>query len=173
MHGDFVEHIRKCKVCQKRRIPNNPAIPELRPLRVSHLFQIVSVDHVGRLTQQGVKSSHPYNYICVFVEYLTRFVIAVPTKNCGAEETAKVFLREVIFRYGSCDTILSDRHKSFRSQTYTKLMKALGIKTKFITSYHAQSNGLVERNNQKSKRSSQQLWRSMLIGPDTWPLPSS
>jgi hypothetical protein len=81
-------------VCQKRRIPVHPAIPELRPLRVNHLFQIVSVDHCGPLSQQGTKSSHPYNYICVFVEYLTRFVIAVPTKTCGAEETAEVFLRK-------------------------------------------------------------------------------
>ena len=150
-HGDMEKRIIQCKVCQKRRVPNHPAIPELRPLRVNHLFQIVSVDHVGPLTQQGTKQDHPYHYICVFVEYLTRFVIAVPTKTCCAGETAEVFLREIIFRYGPCDTILSDRHKTFRSTTCKDLMNALGITTKFTTSYHAQTNGLVERNNQQIK----------------------
>ena len=87
----------------------------------------------------------------MFFEYLTRYVIAAPTKSCGAEETADVFLREVVFKYGSCDAILSDRHRTFRSKTYSELLRKLGIETKFTSTYHAQCNGLVERNNQKIK----------------------
>ena len=99
------------------------------------------------------------------MEYLTRFCIAVPTKTCGDEETADVFLREVVFRYGSCDAILSDRHKTFRSRTYSELMKKLGIETKFTSSYHAQCNGLVERNNQKIKA----IMSAVMSDHDDWP----
>ena len=45
VHSDLVEHIKKCVVCQKRRIPNHPTIPELRPIRVQRVFQVIGVDH--------------------------------------------------------------------------------------------------------------------------------
>jgi putative transposase len=151
-HDELEVHIKKCTICQKRRIPNHAVLPALRPFRVNHRFEIVSVDHIGPLSSTGSKPNHKYNYIIVFVEYLTRYVIAIPTVSCGAEETAEVFLREVVFKYGSCDTIISDRHRTFRSTTYQELLCVLGIKTNFTSSYHAQSNGLTERNNQKIKK---------------------
>ena len=51
VHAALVEHIRKCVVCQKRKIPNHPTIPELRPMRVQRVFQVIGVDHVGPLSQ--------------------------------------------------------------------------------------------------------------------------
>jgi transposase InsO family protein len=67
---------------------------------------------------------------------------------------------------------VSDRHSTFRSTTYKELMKVLGITTNFTTSYHAQSNGLVERNNRKIK-AIMSATMDNLIGPNTSQSPSS
>jgi hypothetical protein len=113
-HDDLEKYIRRCEVCQKRRVPNHPVLPPLRLFRVSHLFQRVGVDHMWPLSCISSKPDHNYSYILVFTEYLTRFVIAVPAISCRAKETAELLLREVIFRYRSCDTIISDRHRTFK-----------------------------------------------------------
>ena len=44
VHADLVQHIKKCDVCQKRPIPNHLTIPELRPIRVQRVFQVIGVD---------------------------------------------------------------------------------------------------------------------------------
>jgi putative transposase len=164
-HDDLEGHIKKCEICQRRRVPAHAALPPLRPFRVSNLFEMVSVDHIGPLSTTKSKPSHNFNYIIVFVEYLTRYVVAIPAASCGAEETAEIFLREIVFKFGSCDTIISDRHRTFRSTTYQELLDVLGVKTKFTSSYHDQCNGLTERNNQKIKK----IMSAIMEEHSNWP----
>jgi hypothetical protein len=95
-HDDLEGHIRKCVICQKRRVPAHAALPPLRPFRVSNLFEMVSVDHIGPLSTIKSKPNHNFNYIIVFVEYLTRYVVAVPAVSCGAEETADLPARNCL-----------------------------------------------------------------------------
>jgi len=83
----------------------------------------------------------------VFTEYLTKWpeIFAVPTID--AETIAKLLVNEIIPRHGAPRTLLSDRGKNFLSLLVAEVCKLYSIKKVNTTSYHPQTDGLVERMN--------------------------
>lgn len=72
---------------------------------------------------------------------------AEATRSTTAEETAKFLINRVICTFGCPKEILSDRGTNFKSTLVTELLKGLGVRTSFTTTYHPMCNGLVEHFN--------------------------
>jgi hypothetical protein len=69
-----------------------------------------------------------------------------PLKNESAEEIAKVLLR--IFSFlGPCKILQSDHGPSFVSEVMKAFCNILRVHQRFITEYHPEANGIVERPN--------------------------
>ena len=72
-------------------------------------------------------------------------------KEITAEATAEAYLQGWVQYYGVPETITTDKGTQFTSQTWNNLLCFLGTKHITTTSYHPQSNGLVENVHRRLK----------------------
>jgi hypothetical protein len=73
--------------------------------------------------------------------------VAVAVPDCSAQTTAEALFNEYICKYGVPTVILSDQGTHFHNQLMQAMAKLLGYNHKYSTTYHPQSNGMVERFN--------------------------
>ena len=89
-----------------------------------------------------------YNAICVFVCHLSKMARLLPCDtSLDAPGFAKLFFTSVFPHYGMPAKIVSDRGVQWNSEFWKSLCEAVGITMAMSTSYHPQTNGLVERTN--------------------------
>ena len=139
-----VQHwCRTCVHCaMKKRLRAINKAP-LLPIPVENAFECVGVDCVGPFPV----SESGNQYIVVFSAYLTNWpeVFAVPTID--AYVIAKLFVHEIIGRRGAPQTLLSERGQNFLSNFLKEICRLVNTEKVFMTSYHPQTDGLVERLN--------------------------
>ena len=89
-------------------------------------------------------------YILAVICNLTRWCVlrAIPSKHA---ESVAVGLRSVFCEYGPCTSLLSDNGKEFANRDLRTLLNSMGVNLQHSTPYRPQSNGIVERLNQKIK----------------------
>ncbi|NWR81922.1 TF28 protein, partial [Centropus unirufus] len=93
-----------------------------------------------------------YQYLLVLVDHLTYFVEAFPTVRANAKTVVKIFLEEIIPRYGMMAVVDSDRGPHFTSKIIKETTELLGTKWEYHTPWHPQSSGKVERMNGEIKK---------------------
>ncbi|GJZ82523.1 putative reverse transcriptase domain-containing protein [Tanacetum coccineum] len=92
------------------------------------------------------KSSQGYDTIWVIVDRLTKSAIFVPMRETDPiEKLARMYLKEVVTRYGIPVSIIYDRDPRFASNFWRSLQKALGTNLDMSTAYHPQTDGQSER----------------------------
>ena len=142
MYATCHRFVQGCPTCQEKdRGPKRQAplgdMPE--PLGAWHT---VAVDVLGPLPQTRTGKK----YIVVMTDYLTKYVLAVATRDQTAETTAAV-LMEKFLEYGLPEKLITDNGSNFRSRLVNELCRLLKISRLFTTPYHPQFNGLCERQN--------------------------
>ena len=85
-----------------------------------------------------------YRYILTAIDRFTRWFNAAPMKEVSAEVTAEALLHGWIQFYGVPKTITLERGFQFTGHVWKDVMNILGIKHVTTTSYHPQSNSIVE-----------------------------
>ena len=116
------------------------------PILVVDLFDVWGIDFMGPFS-----SSFGYIYILVGVDYVLKWVEAVPCRIADHRVVLK-FLKENIFsRFGVPKTIISDRGSYFCNKPFESLLAKYGVKHKVSTPYHPQTSGQVELANRKIK----------------------
>ena len=88
-----------------------------------------------------------YNQILVIIDHFTNLAEAVPCQTASAEETCDHLITHWISRYGCPMTFQSDNVKAFVGDLTKELMKRSHTAQAHSTTYHPQTNGLVERQN--------------------------
>lgn len=141
MLKDIERYVKSCERCQRRNKPQGKN--ELNPIKVKRPFYQIGIDFVGPLTTTKRKNQ----YILVAMDYFTKWPEARATKRDTAEEVVKFLYEDIICRHGCPQNIISDRGKHFDNKVIQLLTQKLNIKHKLSTSYHPQTNGLVERFN--------------------------
>src|SRR5438034_2526405 len=141
MYKDIEDYIKRCDSCQSRG--NKGGSGYLNPIKVGEPFERIGIDFVGPLerTKKGNK------YILVITDYLTKWPEAKAMKEATAKNVIEFIYQEVICRHGCPRVILSDRGTHFRNELVDGLCEKFEIKHKLSSSYHPQTNGLVERFN--------------------------
>lgn len=84
-------------------------------------------------------------FIVVFSDYLTRYPEAFAVADTKATTIAKLFVEEIVSRHGVPVKLLSDRGKNFLSSLVIEICVILGCHKVNTSSYHPQTDGLVER----------------------------
>lgn len=139
MNKDVSLWAKTCLSCQKSKInKHNSAIIGSFPnaSRLEH----VHMDIVGPLTISGNN-----RYILTMIDRATRWPEAVPVPEITADVVARAFVDNWVARYGCPAVITTDRGPQFESNLFIAIAKILGIHKIRTTSYHPQSNGLIER----------------------------
>jgi hypothetical protein len=103
-------------------------------------FDHVHMDLVGPLPPSKGKC-----YIFTCIDRFTRWPEAIPIADASAETVARTFVEHWIARFGCPSTITTDQGAQFESSLFRELTNLLGSHRIRTTSYHPQSNGLIER----------------------------
>lgn len=141
MFNDVRHYVRTCDECQRRG--KNRRNEPLHPIKVGQPFDRLGMDIVGPLP----KTKNGNMYIIVATEYLTKWPEARAIPNAKASSVVTFFYEDIICRHGCPKEILTDRGTHFVNEMLNSLCENLGTKHRLSTSYHPQTNGLVERFN--------------------------
>ena len=80
-------------------------------------------------------------YLLVGIDYLTKWVEAVPLANIRDMDTKKFVLKNIITWFGIPHTLISDNGLQFDSKAFQRYCCDLGIKNKYSTLVYPQGNG--------------------------------
>lgn len=148
MNKDLNLWTKSCIPCQKSKIHRHIKSPHGAFEIPSGRFDHVHIDLVGPLPQ-----SNGCTYILTIVDRFTRWPEAYPLRDISASSVAKTFVKNFVSRFGCPNIITSDRGGQFESNVFTEMAKWLGTSHIRTTSYHPQSNGMVERFHRHLKQS--------------------
>ena len=96
--------------------------------------------------------SQDCEYILVAVEYVSKWVEALPCRAADAKHARKM-LHEIIFpRFGTPRMVISDGGSHFIDKTLRNYLRELGTKHNIATPYHPQTNGQAETSNKQIKK---------------------
>ena len=141
MGNDIKNYIQSCDTCQRRQRPLKTE--PLHPIKVGRPFDRIGMDIVGPLllTKKGNQ------YIVVATEYLTKWPEARALPDAKAASVASFFYEDIICRHGCPAELLTDQGTHFINELLNAMCDQLGVKHRLSTTYHPQTNGLVERFN--------------------------
>ena len=106
------------------------------------LFDVWGIDFMGPFV-----NSHGFEHILVMVDYVSKWVEAMPCRKASTEESIHM-IKSVIFpRYGVPRILISDGGTHFTGKDFVKCLKKLGIEHRVSTAYHPQTNGQAETSN--------------------------
>ena len=145
MKKEVEEFCAACQVCGRSKSSRHRPYGPLMPLAIAERpWSSVTMDFITDLPLSN-------GMTCVFtiVDRMSKMAHFIPIpKIPDAEETASLFLREVVRLHGLPNEVISDRGSQFVSNFWKRLLELLDIKQCLSSAYHPQSDGQSERANQ-------------------------
>jgi len=136
---DYIKH---CDICQKNKISKKK---NKLPLQISDKPEVVwqncSMDIVGPLTQ----TNEGYKYLLTFRDELSKYTMPVPIQQQDAMTVVRVFVEQIILKFGIPQILLTDQVSNFLSDLFANVCKFLRIKKIKTIPYHPQTNEALER----------------------------
>ena len=110
-------------------------------------FQVELFDVWGIEFMEPFPKSKDCEYILVAVDYVSKWVEALPCRAADAKHARNMF-HEIIFpHFGTPRMVISDGGSHFINQTFRNFLKELGVKHNIATPYHPQTRGQAETSN--------------------------
>lgn len=139
MKNEIAMFVRSCLHCQSTKISRH----ERHPIRyfppTNDRFAHVHADIVGPLP-----ICRGYRYLLTMIDRRTRWFEAIPLSDITTNSCVEAIL-SWISRFGVPRSLTTDRGRQFTSVLWSNIAKLVGFKANNTTSYHPQSNGMVER----------------------------
>ena len=132
-----------CGTCAQRKTPTTKPRAPLKPITTSYPLQIVATDIVGPFPESPAGNL----YILVLADYFTRYTEAYPIPNQEETTVATKLVDEFFLRFSPPEQLHSDQGHNVESAVISEVCKLLGVCKSRTTTYHPQSDGLVERLN--------------------------
>ena len=130
-----------CLSCQQVKDPRKLRFP-LQSIESSEFNEVVQIDH-----QKICMTDNGYNQVLVMIDHFTKYAEAVPCITASAEETCDHLINTWIARHGCPMTFQSDNGTAFVGELTKEQMRRSQVAQAHSTTYHPQTNGLVERQN--------------------------
>ena len=144
---DCAEWVKICDRCQKiGNISSRNEMP-LRGIMVVKIFDVWGIDFMGPFPP-----SFGNLYILLAVDYVSKWVEALACSRNDANTVVTFLQRNILSRFGTPRTIISDGGSHFANRIFAKLMSRYGIKHLMSLAYHPQTNGQAEISNREIKR---------------------
>jgi hypothetical protein len=146
MHQDVKRYVSSCPECQRTgNISQMKAMPLNYNLQID-IFDVWGIDFMGPFP-----NSNRYEHILVMVDYVSKWVEAIPCRRASTEESISM-IKNVIFPcYGVPRILISDGGTHFTGNSFWKCLSKLGIEHRVATAYHPQTNGQAETSNKQLK----------------------
>ena len=137
---------RVCDRCQRLGKLSRHHMMPLNPILVVELFDVWGIDFMGPFP-----TSYGHTYILVGVDYVSKWVKAIPCKTNDHRVVLKFLKANIFSRFGVPKAIISDGGSHFYNKPFENLMTKYGVKHKVATPYHPQTSGQVELANREIK----------------------
>ncbi|RVW29186.1 Transposon Ty3-I Gag-Pol polyprotein [Vitis vinifera] len=135
-----------CDRCQRLGKLTRRNMMPLNPILIVDVFDVWGIDFMGPFPM-----SFGHSYILVGVDYVSKWVEAIPCRSNDHKVVLK-FLKDNIFaRFGVPKAIISDGGTHFCNKPFETLLAKYGVKHKVATPYHPQTSGQVELANREIK----------------------
>ena len=141
---DCFEWVKLCDQCQRMgNISKRDEMP-LQGILVIQLFDVWGMDFMGPFPV-----SFGNIYILLAVDYVSKWVEAAACPKNDANTVVGFLQRNILSRFGTPRTIISDGGSHFANKVFDKLMSRYGIKHIMSLAYHPQTNGQAEISNRE------------------------
>jgi len=147
MRKDIKTWCSECIPCQQNKVTRHIK-PPLIHFPTGNRFETLHLDIVGPLPNSQGKS-----YILTMIDRKTRWPEAVPISTISATNVAKHLIDTWFSRYGIPDNIITDQGTQFEGELFNSLSRTFGFNHIHTTSYHPQTNGMIERFHRSLKTS--------------------
>nr|GEX38417.1 hypothetical protein CTI12_AA187700 [Tanacetum cinerariifolium] len=144
MEDDVETFVRTCLIYQQDKIEQKKSGGLLEPLLTPKVpWESVSMNFITCLPKSKGSGS-----IIVVVDRFSKYgtFIAAPP-DVTADDTAKLFFKNVVKYWGVPHVIVSDRDPRFTGRFWTELFKIMGTDLNFSISFHPQTDRKTERVN--------------------------
>ena len=144
---DYSEWVKLCDRCQKI---GNISIRNEMPLRgilVVQIFDVRGIDFMGPFPP-----SFGNLYILLAVEYVSKWVEAITCPRNDANKIVSFLQKNILSRFGTPRTIISDGGSHFVNKIFAKLMSRYEIKHIMSLAYHPQTNRQAKISNKEIRR---------------------
>ena len=119
----------------------------LHGILVVQLFDVWGIDFMGPFP-----FSFGNIYILLAVDYVSKWVEATACPKNDANTVVGFLQRNILSRFGTPKTIISDGESHLENNVVEKLMNKYGIKHIMSLTYHPQTNGQAEISNREIKK---------------------
>ena len=165
MKLDIADYVKGCAECQHHKVNNQPtraALSPIYPKPEAMPFETITINFITKLPM-----SQGYNSILMVTNHdCTKAAIFIPcNEEINAEETAALYLKQVVTNFGLPSKIISDRDPCFTSKFTRELCKLMGIEQNISPTYHPRTDGQSEHTNQWVKTF---LWFVTNYKQDDW-----
>ncbi|QQP52897.1 Galactose-1-phosphate uridylyltransferase [Caligus rogercresseyi] len=137
----------ECVRCQRSKVGRHTKT-NIQPFYAGGRFQTIHLDIVGPLPPveiPGQAAFLPYKYILTCIDRATRWIEVCPLTDITATTIAHAFIYTWISRFGVPLYVITDRGRQFESELFHHLSIMVGFHRIRTTSYHPQTNGMIER----------------------------
>ena len=111
------------------------------------LFNVWGIDFIGPFP-----SFYGYKYILLVVDYVSRWVEAIPTTTCDAETVLKFIRHNIFSRFGTPRAVISDEGSHSCNNPFASLFSKYGVKHRVSLAYHPQCNRQAKMSNREIKK---------------------
>ncbi|XP_015938645.1 uncharacterized protein LOC107464228 [Arachis duranensis] len=143
MMADAKEFVKKCVKCQQNANFARAPASELSLLTTSRPFAQWGVDLLGPFPV----GPGQVKYLIVAIDYYTKWIEAEPLASISSANCRKFMWRHVITRFGIPEVVISDNGTQFTDKKFAEFLSGLGIRQRFSSVEHPQTNGQVESAN--------------------------
>ena len=131
MYEDTNDFIRRCGACQRHQnINSRDAMPLTNNLQIE-LFDVWGIDYMGPFPK-----SRNCEYILVAVDYVSKWVEAMPCRTADAKNSKKMFEETIFQRFEVPRMVISDGGTHFTDKNFHNYLSKHGIRHNVATPYH-------------------------------------
>jgi transposase InsO family protein len=144
MHEDSKRYVASCPECQRTgNISQRNSMPLKYNLQIN-LFDVWGIYFLGLF-----KNSHGFEHILFMVDYVSKWVEAMPCRKASTEESIAMIKSMIFPRFGTPRILISDGGTHFTGKNFKKCLSKLGIEHRISTAYHTQTNRQEETSNRQ------------------------
>ncbi len=132
---------KSCTACQRAKVTQQEKTPVIKIPIPTARFSHIHVDIVGPWPASRAGS----RYLLTMIDRSTRWFEAAPLPNITAELVLDTFVEMWVARFGVPRHVTTDKGTQFTSGTWGSWCQRMGVEHIKTTSFHPQSNGMVER----------------------------
>jgi hypothetical protein len=115
MHEDTKRYVASCPECQRtENISQRNSMPLRYNLQID-LFDVRGIDFMGPF-----KTSHGYEHILVMVDYVSKWVEAMPCRKASTKESIAMIKSMIFPRFDTLRILISDGGTHFTEKNFKK-----------------------------------------------------